>query len=701
VAGQEHAEDGGIVSEMDPVDWSGDQSTSETLRWAASRHHQASETVDLPSGPSRDQGVTSTGRLRRQLDDDQPADDGAAPGLEVQWALWGKDDEESDYRVLRCSAGTFGVKDFHELIARYASGVNEALPQYTVCWIPVGQRDDHGYLAVGIHELADRDPRRSGGLARAAAGREIEYIRLFCVRYDDLAAAGVRYTDLVEAVREQQLPATLTEPITVVVPEIAQPRLPAPLVTPAENVAALLLTTRPVCILGAEAATARDRLVFIESVMSLLPYGLRTTMSAATWASATAQDLKLRLYFSNARRDDASRTVNMTVGQLRELDFSTAEDKAPDLYLGWLRQASPGAVVALFGMTDPVRFNPAEIRTMVADLPEDRPVEHSLKGLANSLRHHDQAAVTTEVQRLRRYLNRTPGLAERLEYQRQITELGLLHEHGWLHPSTRASVYRVLLDLAFEPELSYASYCDIEDAAGHPPSGTLRTVLLKRNFDTFVPWLLVAKAQPAMADEALMESLAEQHMPADGPLIVFLRDIRSMRPEHRPPVYRFAALYLAAHAESPRAELVRRGYLADVLEVVYPGNRKPQQNRLEGMLRTVYVVPLGKAQISELFANPKLRPTRAFEAAVVSLAPRKLGEFVKEQAALARVRRGDNPDDFRILQRGIQRRHVRRARYVIQDTPYPGLIPWGTVRAFAVLLVIIVIAALWYIGTHP
>ena len=259
----------------------------------------------------------------------------------------------------------------------------------------------------------------------------------------------------------------------------------------------------------------------------------------------------------------------------------------------------------------------------------------------------------------------------------------------------------MLLDLAFETELSYASYCDIEDAVGHLPSGTLRSVLLRRHFATFVPWLLVAKAPPARADEELMESLAEQHMPADGPLTVFLRDIRSMRPEHRPPVYRFAVLYLAVHTEGPRAALVRRGFLADVLEIVYPGNRKPQQSRLEEMLRTLYVVPLGKAQISELFANPKQRPTRAFEAAVANLAQRKLGDFVKEQAALARVRRGKDPDDFRTLQRSIQRRYVRRARYVIQETPDPGVVPRATLRAFGVLLVVLLFVALWYVSTHP
>lgn len=111
------------------------------------------------------------------------------PGVEAQWAPWGKDDDESAYRVLRCSTSTFGLEDFHGLSARYASGVKGRLSQYKVCRIPADEKDDHGYLAVGIMSWPTATPplRRAGP---DRGGPRDRVHRLFCVRYDDLAAAG-------------------------------------------------------------------------------------------------------------------------------------------------------------------------------------------------------------------------------------------------------------------------------------------------------------------------------------------------------------------------------------------------------------------------------------------------------------------------------------------------------------------------------
>ena len=49
------------------------------------------------------------------------------------------------------------------------------------------------------------------------------------------------------------------------------------------------------CVLGGESVTPEVRLRFIDQVMSLLAYGQRATFSGSTWASPTAQELKLRL----------------------------------------------------------------------------------------------------------------------------------------------------------------------------------------------------------------------------------------------------------------------------------------------------------------------------------------------------------------------------------------------------------------------
>jgi hypothetical protein len=674
VAGQEHGEGGGIVNDRDmspAVSELTGPLTSETAPWPASVY--AHEDDDLSGGPGGDQGIRTTAKLVLQLDRDQPPEEAsAAPAVMAEWALWGKERDESAYRVLRCSAGTFGLDDFHGIISRYASGNKEMLPQYTVCWIPAGAADQ-GYLAVGIHELADADPRLSGGRPRTAGGREIEYVRLFCVRYAELAERGVRYTDLVEAVRGYQLQADgQPQPIPVTLPETAKPSSLPPFLQLAENVATLLLTTRPVCILGAEDADAEDRLHFIDLVMSLLPYGLRTTLSASTWASSTAKDLKLRLFFANAMRDDEGWTHHVTWGLPGELVFAATDDRAPLLYLNWLRASASRAEAELAGDIRPVRFSPADIRQMIATLPKDKSVEDTLGELANLLRHGDQAAVPAVVRRLRRYTTSQPDPAEREAYLQIIAKLGLLRSHPGIHPRTQASIYRVLLTLAFETLLSYRSYCRIEDAAGGPPRGALRTEMLKQlEFATYVPWLLTARAEPAFTDEQLMEGLAEQGISASTPLYELQRSAGNLRPEHRPVIYDFAMRYLITHAGDPRAELKRRGYHANTLEDVFPHDRQARRTRLEETLKLVFgEPPLRKGQIKELFESPATRPTKALEAAVKSLSPAKAAPFIDEQAASAWMRQGSRAAGVQVIEPGWQRRFRRPGRRRLAAAPH-------------------------------
>jgi hypothetical protein len=645
---------------------------------ATAAARDASGWIDAPAGA---EGFTTANMLTGRFDlDPLPDEAGDAREVTADWALWGKDGREPGYRVLRCSKGVFGLADFHRIISRYASGTNERLPQYTVCWIPRGTltEDDagQGYLAVGIHELADDDPRRSGGRARTADGRVIEYVRFFSVRYAELAEFAASYTDVIDAVRGYQLPTGPTDPFKVELPTppdsaltLAPASAPAPAsrAALAADVAALLLTLRPVCVLGAEAAEAEDRLGFIELVMSLLPYGLRSTLSASTWASSTAQDLKLRLFFSNARLDDGGRTRYVTWGQPGSLDLSAAGDKAPSLYLAWLRQAGPDAATGLAGLTDPVRFDPADIRKMVASLPEDRPIGDSLQELANNLRHRDRPAVTAGVTRLKRYLVRPPEPAERRLYRQQIVALGLLKDHPEIHANTRASVYRVLLRLGFDSPLRYAGYCEIEDAIDGPPLGTLRSVLLEGKFATFLPWLLTAKAQPEFPDENIMKGLAERGMTSTDLLTDLQRILPEVRAGHRATAYDFTVLYMTRYTANARAELIRRGYLTDALEVIFPGNQKAQQVHLERMLKFIYRDPLKRDQIRDLFAEPGLYPTAPLEIAVKHMAASRMaGRFVEAQAASARLRRlDDTPPSLREIPRDTQRlTRLNRAGFV-------------------------------------
>jgi len=350
-----------------PVAPAADEDTAVAPRGQRAAPDQAENARDRlmlaagPAGPTRDEGITLTGPIPWAAERDA-ADARLVP---VEWALWERD-ARKDGHVIRCSDGALGPADFHRFVIRFASGVKETLPQYTLGWIP----DSSGgveYLAVGIHELADKDPARSGGRVRASRDREIEYIRLFCVRYVGLALHRATYSELVGAVRDTQLPAELTGLLQIQLPELDPPHFIPAVRGFAGGVAALLLTTRPVYILGAVNFDAIDRLRFIDYVMSLLPYGLRATFSASTWASATARDLKVRLFFSNARRAPEDGTC------LHWLQSVVTELYAADLpvrhYANWLEHGGGNALAELADQVDPVRFTAEDVYRVVDNAP--------------------------------------------------------------------------------------------------------------------------------------------------------------------------------------------------------------------------------------------------------------------------------------------------------------------------------------------
>jgi hypothetical protein len=657
---------------------------------APSPAHPAASALESPAGPNgwlnNDEYDTDIPTV--SLAPDQPAEEpSAALTFMAEWALWGKEINKSAYHVLRCSQGVFSLDQFHEIIFRYASGAKEELPQYTVCWIP-SRHDGQRYIAVGIHEQADADPRRSGGRVRTAEGREIEYVRLFCVRYADLADHGTGYADLVEAVRDQQLPAGLTGPVEITLPEARPYPLPGPVVQQAENVATSLLTTDQVCVLGAASASAMERLAFIDLVMSLLPYGLRTAMSASTWASSTAQDLKLRLFFTNARRDD-ERTWHVTWGWPEERDLHDDEPAAQ--YGSWLRSITPARAVPLLAeKTDPVRFTLPELSQMVVDLPADKPAGETLQDLARWLRAGDQEAVRRVVRRLNRYLAGGVGPAERQDCLRDIKRLGLLANHPGLHPQTRESVYRALLKLAFDTPLTYDDFCRIMDAAGAgKPTGSLRSAMIKFTFTGIVPLVLTMKAERPPTTDQLIHQLARERVPATQPLEELRRFVKAMRPEHRRVVYDFVWEYLRQQSVQAGTELRRRGYLADTLEIVFPRDQQAQQERLEKTLQLVYeTTTLSGNQINDVLANPVAQRTPALAAAVRQLSsPAKADQAIARKLAheqLVEAGWRDAADLLYSTNEGSFWDRFRRSAPSGSDTIF--MIPKKTIRAFAFLL---------------
>jgi hypothetical protein len=633
-------------------------------------------------GADGDGTVGPTEALTAALKVGQPEEEAPPLTLLAEWALWGKDERNTGYHVMRCSQGDLAAADFREIITRYGSGVKPSLPQFTMCWIPGPHRDPE-YLAVGIHEVIEPGSPSSGGRSRNVGGRVVEYVRMFCFRYADVAEFEASYTQLVTAVadiplvegegRADLMAVELPPGLEPIVPSDAERQL-------AEDVALALLTSSPVCVLDADGVAAEQRLAFIDLVLSLLPFGLRATLSASTWASTTLQDLKLRLYFSNAHREDQGRTSHVSWGKPGYVRIPEGH-AAARLYQEWLREAGPGAIGELTHATAPVRFIEAEELQMLASLPNDKTIAETLEELSDKLRAVDQPAVSAMVKRLKRYLASPQSPADRaLCRSLMLKKYRLFRDHAKIHGNVKASVYRTLLNLGFDKPLSYAAYCEIEESVGGKPGWTLRKVLLQTRTNV-LPYVLVALAGPGVGYVQLRDALASQDMRAVGLLDILERKMDTVRPRHREDLIDFTLRYLTGSAnlsdqwqtaEDPRTALFGRGYLTDLLNRAFPEDQAKQRRRLAGILSYVYGERLGPRQIRHIFEAPRLYPGPALEATVKRLALPWHRPLVERQAAAARMRYAGHADDVAKILRPVSLGMFRRSRPESDTEPDTG-----------------------------
>ena len=207
----------------------------------------------------------------------------------AEWALWGKEPHDVEYRLLRCSNGPFSASNFEELITRYSPGTLDSLPQVAIAW---GASDQEKYLAITIH-------RAAGPGLHDASGRKVVLTYCFCVPFRELAAGPVSYQAMYDVFRREQLSAAGNGGIKVDLPvmNVPDPGRRMPMLA-----ASLLLTNVPVCILGADRVDLETRLAFLDSVMALLPYGMRAEMSTSTWTNSIYEEHKFRLFLTSARR---------------------------------------------------------------------------------------------------------------------------------------------------------------------------------------------------------------------------------------------------------------------------------------------------------------------------------------------------------------------------------------------------------------
>jgi len=562
---------------------------------------------------------------------------GPVAELTAEWALWGKHSVDNVHAVLACSNGTFTAADFAALIGRYEPGTAEHLPQYTVLWAP-SREGAPRFVGIAIREHAPY--ARWHGLTRYdGSGREMVFTRLFCVPYPSLAEHRVTLPRLLTAAERAEPPTLDSTALLPLLVSLESPRqLASPAPELARQVAALLLTTRPVCILGGEDVPALDRLGFIDEVLSLLPYGLRASLSASTWASPIAQDLKLRLFFASANPDDGS-THHLWWEKPDPVELPPSSDPTVQYYLEWLRNTGERAKSLFRDHTAPLDFGRMSSSRLLDILPPDLTVVDILEDLAVSLEDHNAAATADEVQRLERWLATSANSSGRAYYLHQITRHHLLGELWGLPPETRTRLYRALLQLAFETPFGYEGYCLVEDCVGRSPHATLRAEMLRLTSWSHVTRVLI-RAAPHRDEEEVLAALETDRVPPVELVAELQQCATALRVPHRAVVYDLAIRYLQASVRNAGQELTRRGYLADLLEEVFPGDLQAQQTRLDGTLRFVCDGPFSGGWIRDLFKDSNVQPTAAFEAAAAQLtadSPR-LTELVHQQAAEARDR---------------------------------------------------------------
>lgn len=422
----------------------------------------------------------------------------------VEWAWQGKAPEDRGYRLLACSTGDINGKNFEEILDRFSPGTLDKLPQITVSYVP--GTDGAGYLSMAFHEEA------AWGVDRL--GRDVTFTRFFCVPYKQLAAGSVSYLAMCQAFERIRLPEVNGPPFSV---ELSRPATAIPGdAARALPVAELLLTGNPVCIVDGESTSMMERLTYIDTVMSLLPYGLRAEMAAATWTSSTYRLHKYRLSFSEAPRRVADSGLDDHLVRWRpdQMEIARApETRVPagygDEYRQWLQPLleGPSITADLAQDTTPRAFKATEIDHMLDVIqarqqkrfswsrpqkrreiavkndevpvrpvqpPESRHakpahqdrIEALIAHIAESLNNpgRDARTVYPYLEELGVELARNAPLSDdsRQRYRVRIANNGLLRDSVQIARGKKTGFYKVLLRTAFGETISYLDYCKIE-----------------------------------------------------------------------------------------------------------------------------------------------------------------------------------------------------------------------------------------------
>ncbi|MFC0041343.1 hypothetical protein [Actinomadura rayongensis] len=485
--------------------------------------------------------------------------------VDVEWALWGRSPETGRDGLLACSAGRLGVENFAEIIGRYDPGTPDALPQVTVAWAGAG---DRSYLTLARQEWSAEEDRY---------GRRTATVRLFCVPYAALGGTPVSYEELHARFADRALPPDGSAPLSVELAGLRPKELGDRVTDQVRATAALLLTGRRVCVIPDAVLSLDTRLRFLDTVAALLPYGMRTSLSASTWTSGTA-DHRIRLSFSGAVRSGFHTVV---------LNGRTPPPfgEAASAYLDLLREASDLTPVirALAGSTEPLTFRDGadeallRLEHAVHGRPAD--VAAALTACADTIDRRRWGVLRERLPRLARQ-TRVRWDPEARERHREVVEArGLLSARS-VPSDVRADLYDAVLLLAYGPALTHADVARILDSVGEPSAD-----------------LVAAIVRHAVADLDTALLLGDRPGGGGGREIVRRADAADLvawvaaHPDEHAPVDRVLAEILSrrrSDAGAVLAALRDHDYLADAVAVRHADDHRAQVRVLRDLLVAAY-----------------------------------------------------------------------------------------------------------------
>ena len=591
--------------------------------------------------------------------------EGGSDQVDAQWALQGKTLGRGGYRVLACSTGGLTMENFTTAIGRFSMGTPEkqpnALPQVTISYL----RHEEVNLSLAIHRLAS-DAYPDGQLtATDDDGRPVVATSFYCVPYTPVAQRSVTYRDMYRAFAAAPLRPGNGPVLPVEMP--AAPATPEQdAVSPlAIQAAALLLTGRPVCVLGATLQTTSmtDRLGFIDTVMSLLPYGFRAKMTAATWTRATNESHRFRLFFSGARRDVKDPDHVVVWGHPEQTALDRSDSYAYD-YFNWLstgpvgeklsllaglRQprslAIPAEVIAAFGAinkaarppvplllrrsifpfrarTGPDRSADGPGPAQDATPPARSVIESLLLECAQCMEEADSRRLGGAIGQLKRQPRSAiePGERDRC---RELIREHRLFRHDALPAKDEEALHEVLLDIAFEPPLSYEDYCLIEDALGEgdAPNPSLLHRIDKQGADDRVKAITYRQLPDGDMGKKLRTWYKSTEVTACG--LLNLLAFEAKRPLHMWLLCEVATDYFKQQstsldpAENIERVLHEHSYLAGQLQRSRVGDHQYQYDTLGTFLRAAYPNGITRDDLFHVLRRTHDPVTFPFLAAVI------------------------------------------------------------------------------------